>query len=227
MGIAASVVQFFELSGGMIRVALGAPEPWAHSIRKFEKADAVSPPPAGCIVFAGSSSFTLWSTLERDMAPLPAVNRGFGGALIGDVVRYAGRIVIPYRPSAVVLFAGTNDIAGPKPATPEYVAERFDAFVSQVHAALPRTLIIYVAITPTRARWKLWPLAQEANRLIEQHVRRDDRLHFIDLSPQLLGDDGLPIAKFYRRDGLHPSTRGYEIWTSVIKPALEKKDSMA
>jgi hypothetical protein len=73
------------------------------------------------------------------------------------------------------------------------------------------------------ARWKLWPLTQEANRLIEQRVCRDDRLRFIDLGPPLLGADGLPIAEFYRRDGLHPSKRGYEIWTSVIKSALEKE----
>lgn len=222
MGFVAVVGQFCELTLGMVKAAVGSPEPWAHSIRRFEQADAASPPPAGCIVFAGSSSFTLWATLESDMAPLPAVNRGFGGALIGDVVRYAGRIVIPYRPAAVVLFAGTNDIAGAKPAAPEYVAERFAAFATLIHAALPRTLIFYVAITPTRARWKLWPLAQEANRLIDQRVRRDDRLRFIDLGPYLLGADGLPVAAFYRRDGLHPSTRGYAIWTSVIKPALEK-----
>ena len=51
------------------------------------------------------------------MAPLPAVNRGFGGALIDDVVRYADRIVVPYQPAAVVLFAGTDDIGGARPAS--------------------------------------------------------------------------------------------------------------
>jgi hypothetical protein len=37
------------------------------------------------------------------MALLEVINRGFGGALIGDCVRYADRIVVPYRPRGVVL----------------------------------------------------------------------------------------------------------------------------
>jgi hypothetical protein len=70
-----------------------------------------------------------------------------------------------------VLFAGTNDIAGARPASAQYVAERFDAFVARVRLAVPDALIFYVAITPSRARWSLWPFAMEANRLIEARVR--------------------------------------------------------
>ena len=79
------------------RPGRGLPSPWEHSIRAFEARDRTTCGPVqGCIVFVGSSSFTLWSSLEEDMAPLPAVNRGFGGALIDDVVRYTDRIVVPY-----------------------------------------------------------------------------------------------------------------------------------
>ena len=181
--------------------ALGLPSPWEHSIRAFEARDRRRAPGQGAIVFVGSSSFTLWSSLEGDMAPLPAVNRGFGGALIDDVVRYADRIVVPYQPAAVVLFAGTNDIAGARPASAGYVAERFDAFVAKVRLAVPEALIFYVAITPSRARWRLWPVAMEANRLIEARVRADAGLRFIDLGWFLLGRDGTPDPELYRRDG--------------------------
>ena len=156
-----------------------------HSIRAFEARDCRCAPVPGSIVFVGSSSFTLWSSLEADLAPLPAINRGFGGALIDDVVRYADRIVVRYQPAAVVLFAGTNDIVV-APASAEYVAERFDAFVAKVRLAVPEALIFYVAMTPSRARWRLWPVALEANRLIEARVRTDVRLRFIDLSRFLL-----------------------------------------
>ena len=183
-------------------------------------------PVQGSIVFVGSSSFTLWSSLEADMAPLPAVNRGFGGALIDDVVRYADRIVVPYQPAAVVLFAGTNDIAGARPASADYVAERFDAFVAKVRLAVPEALIFYVAITPSRARWSLWPVAMEANRLIEARVRADARLRFIDLGPFLLGRDGTPDPEFYRRDGLHPSKSGYRIWAREIAASLHHETAL-
>ena len=154
------------------------------------------------------------------------VNRGFGGALIDDVVRYADRIVVPYQPAAVVLFAGTNDIAGARPASAGYVAERFDAFVAKVRLAVPEALIFYVAITPSRARWSLWPVAMEANRLIEARVRADAGLRFIDLGPFLLGGDGTPDPEFYRRDGLHPSKSGYRIWAREIAVALHHEPAL-
>ena len=86
--------------------------------------------------------------------------------MIDDVVRYADRIVVPYQPAAVVLFAGTNDIAGARPASAGYVAERFDAFVAKVRLAVPEALIFYVAITPSRARWSVAG-RDGSNRLIE------------------------------------------------------------
>jgi hypothetical protein len=43
---------------------------WEFQIRAFEKADRLHPPQPGAILFTGSSSIRLWSTLERDMAPL-------------------------------------------------------------------------------------------------------------------------------------------------------------
>lgn len=206
---------------GMTRAALRDPNAWEGSIRKFEAQDRDCPPAPGGIVFTGSSSFTLWSTLEEDMTPLSVINRGFGGALMGDVVRYARRIVLPREPRAVVLFAGTNDIAGRHPAPPQSVADGFAAFVTNVQAALPEALVFYVAITPSRARWKLWPVAAEANRLIREQVLGDPRLRYVDLTEALLGPDGLPQRGLYRPDRLHPSKRGYEVWAAEIKAALE------
>ena len=226
MGTLNAIELWLELARGMVGQALGLPNPWAHSIRAFEARDRRRAPVPGSIVFVGSSSFTLWSSLEADMAPLPAVNRGFGGAMIDDVVRHADRIVAPYHPAAVVLFAGTNDISGSRPASAEYVAERFDAFVAKVRLAVPEALIFYVAITPSRACWRLWPVVLEANRLIEARVRADARLRFIDLGPFLLGPDGTPDPEFYRADGLHPSKSGYRIWAREMAASLHHETAL-
>ena len=226
MGVPNAIGLWLGLARGMAGQALGLSSPWKHSIRAFEARDRSRAPDPGSIVFVGSSSFTLWSSLEGDLAPLPALNRGFGGALIDDVVRYADRIVAPYQPAAVVLFAGTNDIAGARSASAEYVAERFDAFVTKVRLAVPDALIFHVAITPSRARWSLWPVAMEANRLIEARVRADARLRFIDLGSFLLGRDGMPDPEFYRSDGLHPSKSGYRIWAREIAASLHHETEL-
>jgi lysophospholipase L1-like esterase len=210
----------FNMFLGGIRSSWNDPNAWEASIRAFEEQDRRQPPSPGLILFAGSSSFTFWSTLEKDMAPLPVLNRGFGGARMQDVVHYAERIIFPYRPRAVVLFAGTNDISGPKPASAQQVFDCYLVFVQRVRSKLPEVPIYFVAITPTPSRWKYWPIVQEANRLIREHTQSDPSLRFIDLSDHLLGTDGKPDRSLFRFDHLHPNAKGYVKWTAVIKPVL-------
>src|SRR6516165_8948100 len=98
---------------------------WEFQIRAFEKADQVRPPQPGAVLFVGSSSIRYWRTLERDMAPLPVLNRGFGGSHLDHVLHYAQRTVLPYRPRAVVLYAGENDLSWPSRKTPDTVFQDF------------------------------------------------------------------------------------------------------
>lgn len=210
----------FYMAEGMLRSTWGDPDAWEASIRRFEAQDRTLPPQRGAIVFTGSSSVTFWTTLEEDMAPLNVLNRGFGGSRIRDVVHYAHRVVLPCRPRAVVLFAGTNDIAWPWPASAQQVFDGYRAFVERVHAALRETPIYYVSITPTPSRWRYWPIAREANRLIQVHTETDTRLHFIDLTHAFLNPDGRPDSSLFRSDRLHPNQKGYMKWTVVIKPVL-------
>ena len=207
---------------GSLRHPFGDPDAWRASIHRFEANDKVNPPAPGGIVFVGSSSFTFWSTMEQDLAPLPVINRGFGGAMIDDVVRYVDRIIVPYKPKAVVLYAGANDIVDPRAKSPKRVAERFCTFVGRVRENLPDALIFYIGITPTPSGWKWWPIANETNQLISDIVSADSKLRFIDLSDLLLGDDMLPERNLYGDNG-HLNELGYERWTSRIKPILEKE----
>src|ERR1700691_1423201 len=95
---------------------------WESSILEFESQDKVNPPKPGVIVFVGSSSIRFWRTLGTDMQPLDVINRGFGGSEMSDIAQYANRIVVAYKPRAVVVYAGDNDLAGGSPKTPESVA---------------------------------------------------------------------------------------------------------
>jgi lysophospholipase L1-like esterase len=198
------------------------PAVWLPVIEAFEAGDRENPPPKQAVVFTGSSSIRFWRDLEQQMAPIPVIRRGYGGARMSDVVHYVDRMVIAYDPSAVVLFAGSNDLAGrSSDGTPEELLAGYVRFVEAVHASLPETPIYYLSITPTRMHWKRWPLVRETNELIEAHTFTDERLHFVDTTDLFLADDGKPDPKLFRFDRLHPNRRGYEAWASVIKPVLE------
>jgi hypothetical protein len=84
---------------------------WESEISAFEAIDRTNPPPKDCIVFVGSSSIRFWAGLKSDFPGLPVVNRGFGGSEIADSVNLAARIIVPYAPRQVVVYAGGNDIA--------------------------------------------------------------------------------------------------------------------
>ncbi len=192
---------------------------WEKDIEAFEAADKKSPPPQGAVLFIGSSSIRLWTTLAQDFPDTKTINRGFGGSELIDSVYFADRIVIPYKPRLIVLFAGTNDIAGGK--KPEQVAADFQAFVKKVSAALPDTRIAFLSISPAPIRWSQADKQKEANRLIRKFIEANNKkLDYIDLWDQFLGPDGKPREDLFRADRLHNNTAGYKIRADVVRPYL-------
>jgi len=189
-------------------------------ILAFEAADKANPPPAGAMLFIGSSSIRLWTTLAEDFPKHRVINRGFGGSQIIDSVRYAKRIVLPYKPRLVVLYAGGNDLNGGK--TPEQVVVDYLAFVKTVHDALPATRIAYISIAPNPARWAQVDRVRAANSLIEAHTRTDERLAFINVFPKMLGEDGQPLPEIFVADRLHMNPKGYELWRGIVGPVLDR-----
>jgi lysophospholipase L1-like esterase len=193
---------------------------WEADIARFEAQDSLSPPPAKAVVFVGSSSIRLWDTLVRDMAPIPVIRRGFGGARLNDVVHYAERLVNVYQPGAVVIFAGTNDMVPGRTKPPQQLLASYQQFVARVRADNPELPIYYIAITPSPRRWEVWPEAQAVNAAIENYSQANTGLFYIDTGPALMNAAGEPDSDNYMFDGLHQSDRGYRVWTSVIRPRL-------
>jgi lysophospholipase L1-like esterase len=193
---------------------------WEPAIRDFEEQDKIHPPKPGCIVFAGSSSFRFWDTLVSDMKPLDVINRGFGGSEFSDLDMYANRIVIAYRPRAVVVYEGDNDLAEGSPKTPEMVAGDFRKFVQIVHGALPDTWIYILSIKPSNLRKKQWPQMKAANKLMEDYAATQQRVQYIDIATMTFDANRNLPTDLFKPDGLHPTPKLYAMWTAIIKPIL-------
>lgn len=193
-----------------------SPDRWEREVAAFEAADRVLAPPKGEIVFVGSSTIRLWD-LGSSFPDLKTINRGIISSEMSDAVRLVDRIVTPYAPRIVVVYAGDNDIMG---ITSEQITINFERFVRAVHARLPTTRILYIGIKPSPLRWGQVDRMRAANAMIEQFCERDDRLGFVDVDHALLGWDEKPRPELYVEDGLHLSAAGYEILTALVRPFL-------
>jgi lysophospholipase L1-like esterase len=204
--------------GSIARACPPSPQPWRAAIDQFVADDSAHPPPQHAVLFVGSSSIRMWTALARDFPGVPVINRGFGGSAIADSTHYADRIVIPYHPRVIVMYAGDNDVE--EGCTPGQVLDEFKAFVSRVRRDLPGVALVYISIKPSLARWALWPRMREANREIDRWARTQARVTFVDVAPLMLGPDGRPRADLFREDGLHMTPAGYAIWVEALQPVL-------
>ena len=193
---------------------------WAKEIRAFEAADKTNPPPRDAVLLIGSSSIRLWTNVAQAFPGHKVINRGFGGSQLADSVAFVDRIVTPYRPKLILLYAGDNDIAGGK--TPETVLSDFKAFVGKVHAGLPGTRVVFIAIKPCLAREKFLDQVKTANRLIREYCETDERLLFADVFTPMLSPEGRPRADLCVKDLLHLNAQGYALWASVLRPIVDK-----
>ena len=194
------------------------PTRWADAIAAFD-ADAASRP-EGAIVLTGSSSFARWRTMEADLAPLTVVPRGFGGSTMADVLHWVDRLVMPYKPRAVVIYEGDNDTFYEVP--PETIADQLKQIIAKVHAARPDTRVYVLSVKPSLARVSVWNEAQKTTELYKQIAASDDRLNFIDVATPFLRSDGTVMDDIFVDDGLHLNDKGNRIWAAAIKATLMK-----
>lgn len=190
---------------------------WEQDMQRFAAEDAASPPPRNAVLFVGSSSIRLWDTLAADFPGVAVINRGFGGSELRDSTYYADRIVIPYAPRQIVMYAGENDLQAGR--TPQQVAADFRAFVLRVRRDLPKTRIAYLSNKPSPLRAGLLEAQRQANALIKAEA---GRLHvdYIDVFTPMLDADGQPRAELFVEDRLHMNRAGYELWRQKVAPYL-------
>jgi lysophospholipase L1-like esterase len=193
---------------------------WENAIQAFEAADKTNPPPRNAILLLGSSSIRKWTNAPAQFPDHRLINRGFGGSHLSDSVAFIERIVIPYQPRLVLLYAGDNDIAAGK--SPEQVFADFKVFVAKVQTARPETRIAYLSIKASPSRKKFMEQFATANRLIQEFTAESPRLMYVDVFTPMLGADGQPRAELFVGDQLHLNDAGYKLWAGIVKPVLEK-----
>lgn len=189
-----------------------------QEIQAFEASDKTSMPPQNAVLFVGSSSIRMWNTLEKDFAPLPVINRGFGGSTIPEVAYYANRIIYKYKPGLIVFYCGDNDLASDDP--PALVFQNFKKFIGETEKNLKDTPIVFISAKPSPSRWNMWRNYQQFNSMVEQFAQSWPTLRYVDISTTLLDANGAPDPALFTEDKLHMNSKGYDRWAAMLKPVV-------
>ena len=180
------------------------------------------------LLFIGSSSIRLWSSVSEDIEPYKSVIRGYGGAHYYDLIHFIDRLTKNHeKAKAVVLFVA-NDITGNKEGQklelkPKEVKKLFIGVYKRIRKQLGKDIPIFkIETTPTPKRWEVWPKISKANNLIKAYTENRKNIYFISTRDYYLNDNGKPIKEYFVEDQLHLNIKGYKLWGEIIKKEIEK-----
>jgi lysophospholipase L1-like esterase len=201
------------------------------NLKRFHDADVALPAPTPDeqrVVFMGDSITEGWT--RHGVPPEPPapgklyVNRGISGQTTPQMLLRFRQDVIDLKPSAVVIFAGTNDIAGNTgDMTPEQTEENLESMaeLAQAHS-IP---VIFCSILPAfDFPWK--PGREPAAKVVALNswIKTYAASHgyeYVDFYAAMVDDRGGLPAKL-SKDGVHPNPDGYAIMTPLVDAGIAK-----
>ena len=187
-------------------------------------------PPASSerrVVFFGDSITDLWP-IQKYFPGKPYVNRGIGGQTTPQMLLRFRADVINLQPTAVVILAGTNDIAGNTgPMSLEQIEGNYASLaelaaahhirvifssVLPIHNYTPQSTNLFVQRSPEKIR--------ELNRWLREYCASNGCV-YLDYFSAMVDPTGL-LKKQLAEDGLHPNADGYAIMAPLAEAAIQK-----
>jgi len=182
--------------------------------------DPTAPAARGGIVFVGSSIFHRWTDLQKQMAPLPVLNRALDGLQTTDVLRSLDSDLVRSRPKVIAYYCGSNDVDAGDAA--EAIFDRIRQFIVRVEAALPGTRVVFVSINRAPEKRDRWDVVDAVNHLVQMYAAQTKHVQYVDVNPVLFNRDGKPRLELYLSAGLHFRPAAYEEFTRILKPVLTR-----
>ncbi len=195
---------------------------YSKFFRRFDMEDRKEFPPDNVNVFVGSSTIRHWTTLKQDMAPKPVINRGFGGSTLEELLMFHERLILRYKFSNVFIYEGDNDI-GKNPDKIPVVLAQYERLVSIIHDYRPGAGIYILSLKCSPNKMFACQTQKLANEYLREFAAKYPFTHFIDFASGFFLPDG-QIREDFFKDGMHPSAKGYEYMTKVIKPYVFPQD---
>jgi lysophospholipase L1-like esterase len=195
------------------------------------KAENAALAPAGAgeqrVVFYGDSITDGWGR-RPDTGEFfpgkPYVNRGISGQTTPQMVVRFRQDVINLRPAAVVILAGTNDVAGNTgPMTPEMTEDNFRSMVDLAKANGIRVIVASItpaADYPWRKGLAPGPKIKALNSWLQGYCVNHSAT-YLDYYSALVDESG-GMKEGTSFDGVHPNAKGYAIMAPLAQAAIDK-----
>lgn len=200
--------------------------PW---LERFKEADLKLGPPApgeNRVVFMGDSITEGWhfDAPGGVFAGKPYINRGISGQTTPQMVLRFHQDVIDLQPKAVVILAGTNDIAGNTgPMTLEETESNIAAMAEM--AAQNHIRVVLCSILPAyEYPWSPGltpaPKIDAINAWIKDYAAQHGHVYVDYHSAMKDTRDGLPANLSH--DGVHPTQAGYDVMAPLVEAGIAK-----
>jgi lysophospholipase L1-like esterase len=183
------------------------------------------PPERGRVVFLGDSITDGWK-LAQFFPGKPYVNRGISGQTTPQMLVRMFPDVIALKPAALLVYAGTNDIAGNTgPSTLTMIEDNLQAIteLAQAHGIK----VILCAVTPvsdytTRKQTLQRPPSDilKLNAWMREYAASANAV-FADYFAALVDETGM-LKQGFSGDGLHPNDKGYALLVPFAEAAIAK-----
>jgi lysophospholipase L1-like esterase len=200
--------------------------PW---LTRFKDADAALGPPAPGekrVVFMGDSITQGWKLDGTDgsFPGKPYINRGISGQTTPQILVRFRQDVIALKPSAVVILAGINDIAGN--TGPETLEQIEDNLTSMAELATANHIRVVLCSVMPAFDFPWRPGLSPASKVVTLNAwikkyATDNGYPYVDYHTAMKDlRNGLPAT--LSKDGVHPLPAGYAIMAPLVEAEIEK-----
>jgi len=186
---------------------------------------AQSAPDEDRVVFMGNSITEGWSNLCPEFFENSShINRGIGGQTTPQMLVRFRADVVALNPAAVVILAGTNDIAGNTgPSTIEMIADNIKS-MAEVAKANDIKVVLSSVLPAYDYPWKpgLKPAEKivALNEILKAYANKNDHV-YLDYFSEMADDRNGMIEK-YTSDGVHVTEKGYKLMSGLAKKAIKQ-----
>jgi len=227
-GDATRLDSHFRALAASVDARLASPDP--ANLARYTEANqrlAAADPAKPRVVFFGDSITDFWR-LNEYFPGSDYINRGIAGQTTGEMLQRFLADVIAVRPQAVLILAGTNDLARGIPVAA--IESNYQALATFAFAYGVK--VIFASVTPVSDYHKDQNPAYERTpgRPPERIRELNDWLKaycakqgyaYVDYYSSLVDANGQLIADM-GDDGLHPNAKGYRVMGPLAFAAIQK-----